>query len=244
MDEQDYTLFEDYLLKALSETEKEAFETRLSTAPAFKQRFNTYKELSAFLEHTFENEAASTDFKNNLKAISSKHFKKQQATKKGIQFKPWQYAMAASIALLIGITLFNKLSHPVYADYANYDSISLTVRGNEDGLLKTAENAFNKKDFAKAEVAFKELLLTDEKNSELQFYRGVTNIELNNFAMADWLLKGLKDGHSVYKTKATYYLALSKLKQKQYDAAVEILKTIPDEAEEHKLAQKLIKKLD
>lgn len=125
MDEQDYTLFEDYLFNTIRNW-KRSFWNPFEHRPAFKERFNTYKELSAFLEHTFENEAASTDFKNNLKAISSKHFKKQQATK-GIQFKPWQYAMAANIALLIGITLFNKLSHPVYADYANYDSISLTV---------------------------------------------------------------------------------------------------------------------
>src|SRR5690606_27153121 len=183
-------------------------------------------------------------FQNNLKSISNTYFETQEASKKVIRFKPWQYAMAASVILLIGITLFNKLSSPVYGDYANYDSISLTVRGNQDGLLKTAENAFNKKDFAKAEVAFKELLLTDEKNAELQFYRGVTNIELNNFAMADWLLKGLKEGNSVYKNKATWYLALSKLKQKQYDASLEILKTIPEDADDYKAAQKLISKLD
>ena len=244
MDDQDYILFENYILEDLSETEKDAFETRLKTDSKFKESFETYKELSSFLEHTFENEEASTVFKNNLKAISKKHFQKQEATKKIIQFKPWHYAVAASIALLIGMTLFNKLSNPVYDDYADYDSISLTVRGTQDGLLKTAENAFNTKDFAKAEVALKELLLTDEENSELQFYRGVTNIELNNFAMADWLLKGLKEGHSVYKNKATWYLALSKLKQKKYDASLEILKTIPEDAEDYKAAQKLIHKLD
>jgi len=244
MEEQDYILFEDYLSEDLSETEKNAFETRFKTDSKFKESFNTYKELSSFLEHKFENEATSTAFQSNLKTISNAYFEKQETFKKVIQFKPWQYAMAASVILLIGITLFNKLSNPVYGEYANYDSISLTVRGSQDGLLKTAENAFNKKDFAKAEVAFKELLLTDEKNTELQFYRGVTNIELNNFAMADWLLNGLKEGNSVYKNKATWYLALSKLKQKQYDASLKILKTIPEDADDYKAAQKLISKLD
>lgn len=244
MEEQDYIQFEDYLSEDLSKTEKDAFETRLKTDSEFNQSFNTYKELSSFLEHKFENEATSTAFQNNLKNISKSYFEKQEVPKKVISFKPWQYAMAASVILLIGITMFNKLSNPVYSDYANYESISLTVRGNQDGLLKTAENAFNTKDFAKAEVAFKELLLTDEKNTELQFYRGVTNIELNNFAVADWLLKGLKDGNSVYKNKATWYLALSKLKQKKEAACLEILKTIPEDAEDYKEAQKLIYKLD
>lgn len=244
MEDQDYILFENYLSEDLSEIEKNAFETRLETDSKFKESFNTYKELSSFLEHKFENEATSTAFQNNLKNISKSYFEKQEAPKKVIQFKPWQYAMAASIVLLIGITLFNNLSNPVYHDYANYESISLTVRGNQDGLLKTAENAFNNKDFAKADVAFKELLLTDEKNSEFQFYRGVTNIELNKFEVSDWLLKGLKDGNSVYKNKATWYLALSKLKQKKEAACLEILKTIPEDADDYKAAQKLINKLD
>ncbi|WP_372757236.1 tol-pal system YbgF family protein [Mariniflexile sp.] len=244
MEEQDYIVFENYLLEALSEAEKNAFEARLNTDTKFKESFNTYKELSSFLKNKFENESASTAFQENLKSISNNYFGNQKTSKKIIKFKPWQYAVAASIALLIGIVMFNNFSTPVYSDYANYESISLTVRGGQDGLLKTAENAFNTKDFAKAEIAFKELLITDENNTELQFYRGVTNIELNNYALADWLLKGLKEGNSVYKNKATWYLALSKLKQKDYDATLEILKTIPKEAEDYEAAQKLINKLD
>ncbi|WP_308993135.1 hypothetical protein QLS71_008590 [Mariniflexile litorale] len=244
MENPDYILFENYLLGDLSKEEIIAFETRLESDLKFKNSFNTYKELSSFLEHKFENEPNSTAFQNNLKSISKTYFEKQESSKKVIRFKPWQYAIAASIALLIGITLFNNLSSPIYSDYANYESISLTVRGSQDGLLKTAEKAFNSKDFVTAEVAFKELLLTDEQNSELQFYRGVTNIELNNFAIADWLLEGLKEGQSVYKNKATWYLALSNLKQKKYDVCLEILKELPEDADDYDRAQKLIKKLD
>lgn len=244
MEEQDYILFENYLLEELSETEMAVFEARLKTDAVFEERFTTYKDLSSFLEHKFENETESTAFQNNLKNISNTYFENQTLSKKVIRFKPWQYAIAASVILLVGITLFNQLSNPVYSDYSNYESISLTVRGNQDGLLKTAEQSFNAKDFEKAEAAFKELLITDEENTELQFYRGVTNIELSNFSVADWLLKKLSDGNSVYKNKATYYLALSKLKQKKYDASLKILKTIPEDAEDFNLAQKLINKLD
>ena len=37
MNEQDYIMFEDYLLEALSETEKAAFEERLKADPKFKE---------------------------------------------------------------------------------------------------------------------------------------------------------------------------------------------------------------
>ncbi|MFG6685009.1 tol-pal system YbgF family protein [Mariniflexile sp. HNIBRBA6329] len=244
MEDQDYILFENYLLGNLSKEDINAFELRLETDSKFKESFNTYKELSSFLEHKFENEEASTVFQNNLKNISKTYFEKQESPSKLMRFKPWQYAMAASIALLFGIVLFNNLSDPSYADYANYDSISLTVRGEQDALLKTAENAFNAKDFAKAEAAFKSLLVADKDNAELQFYRAVSNIELNHFEMAENTLTGIAKGQSAYKNKAIWYLALSKLKQEEYHECLEILKTIPEDAEDYKQAQKLIKKLD
>ena len=244
MDEQDYILFESYILGDLPENEKTAFETRLKIDATFSESFNTYKELSSFLEHKIGNEAASTAFQNNVKNISEAYFKKQEAPKKSISFKPWQYAMAASIALLIGIVLFNNLTTPSYSDYATYGNISLTVRGEQETLLQSAENAFNAKDFAKAEEAFNSLLLMDGDNVELQFYNAIANLELNDFEAAETLLSNIKNGKSAYKNKAIWYLALSKLKQKEYNACMEILKTIPEDAEDYARAQKLIKKLD
>ncbi|CAH8281294.1 hypothetical protein EV196_101375 [Mariniflexile fucanivorans] len=244
MDDQDYILFENYLLDELSETEKDAFETRLKTDSKFNESFNTYKELSSFLEHKFQNEATSTAFQNNLKNISKTYFEKQDAPIKVISFKPWQFVAAASVLLLIGITLFNTFSSPVYEDFANHNAISLTVRGEQDALLNTAENAFNTKDFTKADEAFKSLMLIDKDNAELQFYRAISSLELNKFDTAESLLIALSKGQSAYKNKAIWYLALSKLKQKEYDDCVEILKTIPEEAEDYNAAQKLIKKLD
>ncbi|PKQ46827.1 tetratricopeptide repeat protein [Confluentibacter flavum] len=244
MKEQDYILFENYILGDLSETEKNAFETQLKADSKFNDSFNTYKELSSFLEHKFENEAASTAFQSNLENISKTYFEKQDAPIKVIRFKIWQYAVAATVALLIGITVFNNFSSPVYEDFADYNSISLTVRGEQDALLKTAENAFNTKDFAKAEEAFRSLMLIDKDNAELQFYRAVANLELNKFEMAESLLTSLSKGQSAYKNKAIWYLALSDLKQKDYDACLEILKTIPEDADDYDEAQKLIKKLD
>ena len=244
MQDQDYILFENYLLGDLSKEDGIAFETRLETDTKLKESFNTYKEIYSFLEHKFENEAASTVFQNNLKNISKTYFEKEDTAKKVIRFKPWQYAIAASVALLFGVVLFNNLSTPVYGDYANYDAISLTVRGNEDALLKTAETAFNAKDFAKAEAAFKSLLVTDKENIEIQFYRAVANVELNNFELAEKTLIPISKGQSAYKNKAIWYLALSNLKQKEFHDCLEMLKTIPEDAEEYDQAQKLIKKLD
>jgi tetratricopeptide (TPR) repeat protein len=244
MENKDYILFDKYLLGDLSKEDINAFELRLETDLTFKKNFNTYKELFAFLEHKFKNEEASAVFQNNLKNISKTYFKKQELTKKVMRFKPWQYAIAASVVLWVSIALFNDLSDPAYQDYANYDSISLTVRGDGDAMLKTAENAFNAKDFSNAEKAFRSLLITDKDNIEWQFYSALSNIELNNFEMAEHTLMAIIKGQSAFKNKAIWYLALSKLKQKKFDDCLKLLKTIPEEADEYKKAQKLIRKLD
>ena len=244
MKDQNYILFESYLSKELSQDEIATFESRLKNESGFNQAFNTYKELASFLEHKFENEATSIAFQDNLKTISNTYFEKQETAKKVVRFKPWQYAMAASVVLLIGIFTFNNFSNPTFNDYNNYDIISLTVRGEQDALLKTAENAFNNENFAKAEAVFGQLLAHDDSNKELQLYRGIALLELDKFDEADSLFSRLSNMPSVYKNKAIWYLALSKLKQEDNNACLKILRTIPEDADDYKEAQKLIKKLE
>lgn len=248
MNDQNYIEFEAYLSKEMAKEDVTLFEARLKNEPEFNQAFNTYKGLSSFLEHKFENETASAEFQENLKKISDKHFSNQEIvqekTSKSKTFNLFKYAIAASVALLFGIFTFNQFTNPTYNDYADYDTISLTVRGANDELLQTAENAFNNKNFAKAEDAFSNLIKLDSENSELKLYRAISNIELNDFEVADGLLEDLSEGKSVYKYKGAWYLALSKLKQKDEKACFTILKTIPEDADDYKQAQKLINKLD
>lgn len=248
MEDQDYILFENYLLGNLSEAEVKTFETRLKSDLKLQADFNTYKELSSFLEHKFENEEVSNAFKNNLETISNSHFNKEKSASKKKQsvktFNFYKYAVAACILVLFGVFTFNQFSNPMYDDYANYDRISFTVRGDNDELLKTAETAFNDKDFVKAKEAFEELLEKGNTSIEIKLYAGIANIELGDFEVADDILQDINNGESAYKYKATWYLALSKLKQKNFKACLEILKRIPEDADDYKQAQKLIKKLD
>lgn len=244
MNDQDYILFEEYLSGTLSETDKIAFEIRLQEDLKYKESFRTYKELSSFLEQKFENEDESKVFQTNLENISKNYFEKEISPRKLLPVKPWQFAAAASVLLLIGVFVFNNISNPVYEDFSNYDTISLTVRGEQDALLKTAENAFNSNDFKKADEAFKSLVLLDNENAELKFYRALSNLELNKFDIAENLLIDVSSGQSVFKNKAIWYQALSKLKQKEYEECLEILRTLPQEAEDYEAAQKLIQDLN
>lgn len=244
MENKDYILFESYLSGTLTEDEIASFENNLKNNATFNTEFNTYKDLSGFLEHKFKHEEASIAFQKNLKNISNSYFQKLETPKKSIKFKPWQYAIAASIVLFFGIQFFNSLATPTYAKYTSYDTISLTVRGSQNKILTNAQEAFNSKKFMEAETYFTQLLETDSNNNELKLYKAFSQIELNTYNEADTILNTLSKGNSVYKNKATWYLALSKLKQKDYKASIEVLKTIPKDADDYKNAKKLLKKLD
>ncbi|UAB74146.1 M48 family metallopeptidase [Mesoflavibacter sp. SCSIO 43206] len=249
MEEQDYILFEDYLSGNLDENATNALETRLETDKAFKQSFSIYKDISAHLDHEIGNEEKTMDFRANLDSISHNYFSKLNAQQEEVKVKKssgfYKFAIAASVVLLLGFFVFNQFSgDPSYSDFANYDQISLTVRGDNDGLLKEAETAFNTKNYEEAELLFNQILEQDSGNTEIQLYKSITLIETNQFSEADELLKGLSEGNSIYKNKAMWYLALSKLKQDNLEACKNVLKNISEDAEDYNQAQKLLNKLD
>jgi len=235
MEEKDYIQFEDYLFGSLNKAETEVFENKLKTNNAFAEAFQTYKNLSNYLSDKYGNETESEAFRSNLSSISNKYFKEklevpeedseEKSSKKSFGF--YKYVFAACVVVLFGVFTFNQFSNP-----------------SNDALLKTAEKAFNSKDFAAAEKAFAQLIETDKNNAEWNLYSGISNIELNNYDEADDILTEIANGNSAYKNKAIWYLALSKLKQEDTLACIDILKTIPEEADDYERAQRLLDQLD
>jgi thioredoxin-like negative regulator of GroEL len=110
-----------------------------------------------------------------------------------------------------------------------------------DANLKEAQEAFNAKNYKKAVAAFDKI--TDFRDPELQFFYAISLIETNNFAKAQLFLDQLREGNSVYKHKATWYLALSYLKQDKNVECKATLKEIPSDAEDFDKAQQLLNDL-
>ena len=247
MDEKDYILFETYLAGDLTQDELTSFNERLKTDTQFKKDFEIYKDITLNLEHQITNEREAFDFKANLDVISSQHF--NAIHDEEIYIKPnsksnfYKYAVAASVLILLGFFVFNQIGGPDYEDSNNFDSISLQERSNNT-ILSKAEESFNSQNYDEAIVAFNTILESDASNSEIQLYKGIALVETNKFNEADTLLNELSNGNSAYKNKAKWILALSYLKQEQTEACIKTLKTIPKNAEDYELAQKLMNKLD
>ena len=240
MNDQDYILFDAYLSNTLSIEECTAFEMRLKTETELNEAFTLYKEINGMLEQHIGGAEEKQDFEENLSAVSDAYFSDQAKVSRAPY---WKFAIAASIALLFGLFMFNNFSSATYGNFADHDTISLTLRGEDNDLIKQAETSFNNGDYKRANEVFTKILETDDANIEIQFYRAITNIELNNYAEAEEMLERISKGQSVFKNQAAWYMALSKLKQKRTEECVEILRTIPEDAEVYKRAQKLLKKL-
>ncbi|AXO81104.1 tetratricopeptide repeat protein [Olleya aquimaris] len=251
MQEQDYILFEDYLSGDLSSKDQINFETRLNSDPEFKKAFTIYKDFSDYLDHDIKNESKTKDFKANLDNIAFQYFNKEkeiqsnQTSTKNFSFL--KYAIAASVVILMGFFAYNQLTTQVgYSDYNTHQTIDFSVRsttGNVDLLIKTTK-AFNSKQFDKANLYLKQLLEENPDNTEYNFYYAITNIELDNFTVAETILNPMSQGNSAYKNRAKWYLALSKLKQDNTQECATILKTIPEDADDYSQAQRLLKKLE
>jgi tetratricopeptide (TPR) repeat protein len=241
MNEEVYISFESYLNNEMSQTEKEQFEQKLNSDNQFRESFNLYKETTAMLENKFDSK--TIDFKENLKSISKSHFSESKEDKsRVINFKPFYYAVAASVVLAFG-TWFMMQGNPEYGDFNQHENAYFTERGSIIKNLRLAQNAFNEKNY-KAAIENFEIVLKDYDKPEVRFFYGISLLEENRYSEAETNFITIQNGTSVYKDKATWYLALSKLKQNQFDECKDYIKQIPEDAEDYEKAQKLLNKLD
>ncbi len=245
MNEEQYLSFESYLNEEMSVEVKLLFEQKLQNDAQFNESFQLYKETTQLLETKFSSDTAL--FKDNLKSISKSNFDVDVASEtknksKVISFRTWQYAVAASIALFFGVVFFMQNGTPNYNDYNQFEEANFTERGGIIKTLKLAQEAFNAKEFKKAIPLF-ETVLKDYQRPEVEYFYGISLLEDNRILEAEVVFVKLKTGKSIYKDKAIWSLALSKLKQKKYEECKKCLNELPTDAEDYDKAQKLLKKL-
>ncbi|PWA08060.1 tetratricopeptide repeat protein [Flavobacterium laiguense] len=241
MNEEHFLEFDEYLQGEMSAADKLVFEQQLRDQPDLAMAFETYKELQLHLENKFGQADELKAFKQNLKGISKKHFKKSKT--KVVTFKPWYYVAAASVAVLFGLFFLNQNSDPTFEDYNQPETAFFTERGEANDNLKLAQDAFNGKKYKEAIPLFETILKTDQ-SAEIQYFYGVALLEENRLPEAESVFTTLKMGNSIYKNKAIWSLALSKLKQKDYKTCKELLLTIPEDYEGNDQVDDLLEELD
>lgn len=244
METEENTLFIAYIEKTMSASDRKAFEERFKKDVSFREDFNAFADIYNVMENQFSSQRA--DVLQSIEKANNNFKPSQDSTTsagKVIRFKPWHYAVAASVILAVGLFLFNGFGKPTYSQFATHDPISLTVRGDSDTTVKEAEKAFNNGDYKEAVTHFNSLVQLSPNTVQFQLYKAQALIEQDKFAKADEILSHISEGKSVYVSKARWWLALSKLKQEQYNDVKDILQLIGSNSEEYNKAQKLLKEL-
>jgi len=240
MNEERYILFDQYLQGEMTVEEKDNFEKQLSEDHEFSSEFETFKEVQLRLKTKFEFEEEREAFKANLTTISDIHFNTSKP--KVVVMRPWYLAAAASVIILFGLFFFDY-NNPSFADYDNPETASFVERGDTDTALIGAQTAFNDGKYAAAIPLFEEIL-KENKTPEIQYFYGVSLLEESKYPKAESVFSELRSGTSAYKDKATWSLALSKLKQKKYTECKEILETISQDYENYDDVEKLLDELN
>ena len=241
MNEERYILFDQYLQGELQVDERADFEKQLLEKPEFASEFETFKSIHIQLENKFGYEAEREAFKENLNQISEKHFNTSEP--KVVVMRPWYYAAAASVIILFGLFFFDYNQNPSFHDYNHPGQAHFTERSTTNVQLLQAEKAFNTRKFKEA-VPFFEAALKENKTPEVQYYYGVSLLEISQYEKAEAVFNELKTTSPVYKDKSLWNLALMKLKQKDYKGCKQILQTISQDYEDYDEVQELLDALD
>ncbi|WP_286964881.1 tetratricopeptide repeat protein [Flavobacterium sp. UBA4854] len=241
MNEERYILFDQYLQGELTVDEKNNFEKQLSEDSELASEFESFKEIHFQLENKFGIEQQREVFEENLTKISDKYFNKKK--NKVASLKPWYFAVAASIIIMFGLFFFDYKHYPNFDDYNHPESAYFTERGVSEAILKQAENNFNGKRYETAIPIF-EMILKENNSDEIKYFYAVSLLQVDKYVKAETIFKELEAGNSVYKEKAKWNLALSKLKQGKYNECKAILQTISQDYEDYDDVEQLLEELE
>ncbi len=244
MQEEVYIQFENYLSNEMNEEERLSFESRLITDPELKEKFELYQQTSQFLATRFNSD--KRDFESNLKSISEHYFNQEAESKtKVFKLKNYYFAIAASVIFFLGLMVFLQNSNPEYNDFNQHETASFTERNSSDEssvFLKEAQDFFNQKKYDSALRAFQKMIPMN--NAEENLFYGITLLETDHLDKAKVVFVEIENGTSVYRHKATWYLALLALKENDLAACKVYLKKLPNNADDYEKAQKLLNELN
>lgn len=158
------------------------------------------------------------------------------------RIKPILAILSVACVLLFGYLFFFN------SDIALYelpDMQSEIVRGEEaNKQYEDAVKLYNEKEYGASRVLLNELITKEPEVVQYQYYTALTYLGEENWNEAKAKLTPIVEGQSIFKDEAKYYLAVSLDKLGNRIEAIQLLKTIPNQGELGKKAQKLIRKLD
>lgn len=180
--------------------------------------------------------------------VANPRTSKRMAARRIIRYS---IAVAAAVVLIvagiIGYNFYNLSSNKVFV--SNYQSYALnTVRDGDSTQVSPVEKAYLEKDYKRTVE-----LISQQRSFSVKetFLAGMSYMELDNSAKAiEELKKVIAENENVksnlFKDEAEYYLALTYIRNKDYDFALDMLKSIKENSRHlynEKVTSKLIRQV-
>jgi len=264
MDE-DIKRIEDFLLGVMPDEDSIAFQSRLDSDKAFREKFELEKQLfDTFNEkswsftpgnnpevHGYQSALKSSEFskiKETIKEASKRYG--SESPKANNNKRLVVYLAAASIALLIAVQfIFNQTpsGKELYHAYIDMEGLPGFVTRADD-LGNDAVNAqqlFENHNYEASIELFEGILGSQPKDSRVYIYLGVAYVEAENYKRAEQVFDNLTSSNLLDAEKGYWYKSLLYLKMNEKEKALQILTKIKDEKRfNYNKAEELIEELD
>lgn len=219
INQKDFESIEKYVSGKLSSNKIIDFEKKLKAEPLLQQKVEEYKMLiNAIEKQSLKNKL--NDFHSSIDTNKSNII----TLKKHSSFQ--KYAIAVSIALLIGICGFwyftNQTNNEkLYTKYFKPDPGLPTVMGNSnnynfyDGMVN-----YKQRKYSIAIEKWEKLHKAKPENDTLNYFLGIAQLADKNQAKAiPYLQKVLVENKSIFIADTYFYLGLSYLKNNELEKA-------------------------
>ena len=184
---------------------------------------------------------------NTLQQLNRKYILPGSNVRQG-NFKKWLAAAAAILVIVLGTVyiLTNKKTTPekLYAGYAEHTAIKIQLRGNTaDSLAGLAADKFNNKQYGEALPLLQAYVKQRPDDIQMHISLGICYLEMNRFTDAEQIFSMIASGKTAYAETASWYLALTALKQKDIEKCRSILNRIPQTSTWYNKARSLLEEL-
>ena len=217
-----------YLDDQLTGVEKENLERQLAADPALQAELESLKATREAVRLYGLQQKVSGIHQQMMEEMQTP-VRRISSRKKIVRYS---IAVAASVILIvagiIGYNFYSLSPNKVFA--SNYRSYELTITRDGGNELSPAEKAYNEKNY-------REVLRIhnagEDKTAKGEFLCGAASLELENNSMAIKCFNEVLDINKqsttvILQDETEYYLALSYLRNKDYDLALELLRKIKD----------------
>lgn len=228
-----FELIDDKLSGELSGEALEAFDTDLANDPELQSEFELHKEVDEAIQ---ESEIIELRKKLDLVHDLTQNKKQPGLLRTILRHKLSRIAAASFVVLLIitSLSLYflrpdgNMSNDSLFKIYYQPDA-ALLIRGtnSQNATLIQAFQMYENKDYDEALSLFSQVLKTDSENIPVQFYSGISNIELGQYQEALHPFNFIMDHkQNLYVERAEWYAALCYLKLNETENAVDLFRKI------------------